>query len=136
MQDITWLDFYTFPTAEWPLASLCVGVDEIASRHGAHARTWDDDGLGPARGLACRVTSGRVFVLVEHELSIRYGYAKGPLVLVDAAELGELRALGLVGELREALGLSDAEVAGVTGLDGEQAAARIAEVCRSRSPKA
>jgi hypothetical protein len=132
---IEWLDTHTFPTAEWPLASLCVRIDEIASRFGVRVHTWNDAGLGPARGLACRVRPGHVFVLVEHELSIRYGYSRGPNVLIDASDLGDRRADLLVGELKEALGLSDADLAWVAGRDSEQAAARFAEECRSRSPK-
>src|SRR3954451_8657281 len=108
MEIIEWLDSYTFPTSEWPLAILGVRVDEIAARHGARVHAWDDDGLGPARGLACRVTSGQVFVLVEHELSIRHHRAQGPNVLVDAAALGDRGAEGLIGELKAALSLSNA----------------------------
>src|SRR4051794_23521436 len=103
MEVIEWLDSYKFPTDMWPLASLCVRVDEIASRFGTGVHAWLDDGLGPARGLACRVTSGHVFVLVEHELSIKYGYTQGPNVLIDADDIGARGADLLVGELKDAL---------------------------------
>jgi hypothetical protein len=87
------------------------------------------------RGLACGVTSGHSFVLVEHELSIRYGYTRRPIVLVDAADIGARGADLLVVELKEALGLSDVDVTWDAGRDTEQAAARFAAEVRRRSPK-
>jgi hypothetical protein len=108
-------------------------VDEIATRAGAHVHTWVDDGLGPARGLACRLANGDVFVMVEHELSIRYSHSRGPNVLVDASVLAAAGADALVAELKKVLRLSESEVEWIAGPESVQSAARFVDESRSRS---
>ena len=119
---------YSFPTDESGLAVLDPGVDELAGRCGAAVREWIEDGLGPARGFAVRLPSGRVVVLVRY----RNLPGSGTHALVDAAELGTLGAAVLVGELIGALSLDRAMISHVAGPEHEASARammrRVAEI--------
>lgn len=99
----------------WPsgtdeqIAILAVSVDTVARRFGFTAETWDEDGLGPARGFACTLPSGRVISLVE--FSHRPGTARrGPNLNVDSLELQQMGGAVLLREALDALGLVEAEV--------------------------
>ena len=124
---------YKFPTAEVGLASLSVRIEKIASRLGVRVPEWLEDGLGPACGFAFRVVSGRVFVLMEHELSIRYENAQGPDLLVDASDLATFGPDALITESVEALGLSRSDLTWVADCDSQQAAAELAAKVRNQS---
>ena len=126
MNDLQNLTSYTFPTAECGLASLTIRVDDLADRFGFPVLEWQEDGLGPTRGFAFRLSSGRVFVLIEHLLSIKHSYSRGPNVLVDATELAALGVETLLAEFLKATGLSRADVAQVADRSSEMEAEELA----------
>jgi hypothetical protein len=88
-----------FWTAAMPLAQLAIRVDELASKLGLPVHTWVEDGLGPARGFGCRLSSSRIFVLEELALAVEHQGAPGPTAYVDAAEMALLGVEPLVEEL-------------------------------------
>lgn len=101
---------YTWPTDCFPLASLCVRVDELAKRFEMPVFTWVEEGLGPARGFGCRLASGCVFLLEELEESIRRTRAKGPNVYVDAADVARHGVEKMVDDFLDGLCLTRADV--------------------------
>jgi hypothetical protein len=117
---------YTWPTDAVPLAALCVRVDDLAVRLGLPVRAWEVDGLGPARGFGGRLPSGHVILLEELELAVRYHGARGPVVYVDAAELGALGPEPLMTELLTELSLSRLDLVGVAGQADQRSAAELA----------
>jgi hypothetical protein len=119
MSNVEYIATHHFPTAECGLASLSMRVDELAARLGFTVHSWRDDGLGPARGFACRLPSGLVFVMVEHLLSIEHSYSRGPLILVDATDLSRLGVEHLLKEILQALNLSRTDVASVADRSSE-----------------
>lgn len=116
-----------------PLAALAVRVETLAARLDLPLRTWDEPGLGPARGLGCRPPSGRVCFLEELELAIQHQGARGPTVYVDAADLGSLGAEPMAAEVLDSLGLSRSDLAWVAGIGAQQAAAELAARVPQRS---
>jgi hypothetical protein len=123
------LSSYTCPIDVMGLATLSVRVGELAARLGFSVSVWDEDGLGPARGFVCRLPSGRVFGLQELEHEIRYQWAQGPNVLVDAGDLASQGIEPLLGEVLDGLGLCRADVTWLAHpMATEFAAQRVAEV--------
>jgi hypothetical protein len=99
------LDSFRWPTMDFALATLGVRVDDLARRRGFRVEAWEEDGLGPARGAALRLPSGRPVVLQELQFAVDAGTASGPALLVDAADLGAVGVGPLVGEVLAALDL-------------------------------
>jgi hypothetical protein len=92
-----------FSTIEFVLASIGIRIEELARRVGFELLDWEEDGLGPARGAAFRLPSGRPILLQELTLAVRGRPDGGPDVWVDAADLGEVGVQALVDELRAVL---------------------------------
>lgn len=120
------LTSFAWATHGVPLAALAVRMEALAARLDVPLRIWDEPGLGRARGLGFRMISGRVCFLEELELAIQHQGARGPTAYVDAADLGSLGVEPMVAELLGVLGLSRTELAGVAGIDAQQAAADFA----------
>ena len=110
MNRVQYLTSYSFPIADCGLATLSIRVDELANRLGFPVLEWLEDGLGPTRGFAVRLSSGRVYVLKEHLLSIKYSYTKGPNIVVDAAGLARLGVVTLLAEFLVAMDLARTDV--------------------------
>ena len=127
------LTSFTWATDGVPLAALAVPVEALAARLALPLRTWDEPGLGPARGLGCRLPSGRVCFLEELELAIQHQGARGPTVYVDAADLGSVGVEPMVAEVLGAMGLGRSDLAGVAGIGARQAAAELAARVSQRS---
>jgi hypothetical protein len=130
MSQLELLTSHTWPTAEMALGSLGLHIDELASRLGLPVHRWTVDGLGPARGFGCRLPSGRVFLLEELELSVRYHEAKGPNIHVDAADLAANGIESLLVEILDALGLARSDAIAVADREAEQTAARFVTSAR------
>jgi hypothetical protein len=114
-----------WPTAEVSLATLGVRLEELAGRLSLPLAHWCEDGLGPSLGIACRLPSGRVFLLQELEYALRHGYAKGPAVLVDATDLVEHGVESLLAEILPALRLSHSDLIAVADRSTEEFAAEL-----------
>jgi hypothetical protein len=120
-------------TVAVPLASLAIRVDDLAARLNFPIHIWDQEGLGPTRGLAGRLPSGRPFELQELQHAIQYQGAKGPNVLVDAEDLKAQGVESLLQELLRAMHLSRSDVTWVLDSAGEEQAARWLRDFRERS---
>jgi hypothetical protein len=125
MAALTQLDSFRWPTMDFALARLDVRVDELAQRLGFRAEGWEEEGLGPARGAALRLPSGRPVVLQELQYEVVAGTSAGPDVLVDAAYLGTVGVAPFVAEVLTALELSPTALAWVQAAGAQaEAAAR------------
>lgn len=105
MPSFVQIDSLHWPTTEFALASLNVRVDELAKRVAFRVDAWDEDGLGPARGAALSLSSGRPVLLQELQFPIETGASGGPDVWVDAGDLAALGVEALLAELLAALEL-------------------------------
>jgi hypothetical protein len=124
---------HSWPTVEFPLASLGLRVDAIAARLKLPVHAWNNEGLGSARGLGCRLPSGRLFLLMELQLKVQYYDAKGPTVYVDAGDLIALGAESLLEEILAALNLSPSDVARTVDRTDEEQAAQWLRDFQARS---
>ena len=113
---------------EQPIAGLRVPIDGLAAQAGLKLETWEEEGLGFARGAWCRLPSGRVVQLYELE------HAPDPGVrLTVSADLYDIATVGsrtVVDEVLRAFGL------GAQVLAWSQDAAtdaRVAEQLRSHA---
>ena len=129
------VDSYTWPNDGIPFAGLGLRMDDLASRLGVALHTWHVDGLGPARGLGFRSASGRVYLLQELEMAVRYHGAPGPEVHVDAAELARLGAEALVEDVVATLGIARGDVVFVADKSVQQSAAALVARCSAHPPE-
>lgn len=88
---------------EFALATLTLRVDELARRVGIRVDAWEVEGLGPARGAALRLASGRPMLLQELQFPIETGASSGPDVWVDATDLAALGVDDFLTEVMQAL---------------------------------
>jgi hypothetical protein len=124
---------YSWPNDGIPFAGLTVRVDDLAVRLELAIHKWDADGLGPASGFGFRTASGRVFLLEELELAVKYHRASGPSVYVDAADLAMLGTKVLVDDVVSALGVPQSSVMIFADAAAEQRAAElVARVAAAR----
>lgn len=129
------LTSYTWPSDRVPVAGLRVRVADLAANLGLPLATWSVDGLGPASGFGGRLPSGRVVLVEELELQVRYQGAPGPTVYMDATDLGSLGIEPLAQEICDALGLTKADLALVAGSSAHQIATDPAgQVIAARPP--
>jgi hypothetical protein len=101
MTSLTQPETFRWSTTEYPLATLSVRVDVLAARLGFRIDSWEEDGLGPARGAALQLSSGKLIILQELQYMIESGRSEGPLLMVDA---GDVAGLGVAMVLYEVLG--------------------------------
>jgi hypothetical protein len=122
---------YTWPTDAFPLATLNVRVDELAAPLGLPVLTWQENGLGAARGFGCRLPSGRVFLLRQLEDSVHHANARGLYVFVDAGEVGDRGIESMLMEVLAGLQLSRSQVSWLTEPAAQQSAAELAAKVRA-----
>jgi hypothetical protein len=126
----------TWPNDGIPFAGLRIRVDDLAARLGVAVHKWNVDGLGPAYGFGFCTPSGRVYLVQELELSVKYQRASGPAVYVDAAELATVGAIALVEEMVMVLGLAPPDVETFADAAAEKrAAALVAEVAAANAKR-
>ncbi len=75
-------------------------------RLGLTVQAWDEDGLGPTRGMLIRLSSGTVVLMRELEHAIKHLGAKGPEFDVDASDAVTAGVEPLVSEILDSLGLT------------------------------
>jgi hypothetical protein len=103
---------YRWPSGlSLPIAVLTVSLDEIATRFDLELVSWFEDGLGPARGVAIRLPSGRIVLIKELEHAIKHFGDPGPHLLTDGADIVGFGVSALVDEVISALRLSESAVA-------------------------
>ena len=102
-------------------------VDDLASRLGFAVEDWEEEGLGPARGAAIALPSGRVFQLQELAHLVEHFGAPGPDVLMDATDVAAIGIPALCSEVLDALRLTPESV---VWLQKSEAAAEAADCAR------
>jgi hypothetical protein len=103
---------YRWPSGlSMPIAVLTVRLDDIATRFGMELVSWFEGGLGPARGVAICLPSGRIVLIKELEQAIKHLGVPGPHLLADGADIVSFGVSALVDEVISALGLSRSAVA-------------------------
>ena len=115
---------YRFPSGmEWPIASMRVSVTDIAQRFQLEIERWEEDGLGPARGMLVRLRSGRVVLLRELEHAMKHLGAMGPDVFVDAGDLASVGVAPIFNDIVDSLRLPRDAVLWDPTTDAQRAAA-------------
>src|SRR5262245_13661908 len=103
---------HKFPSGfDLPIAVISTSLDEIASRFELKPESWDEAGLGPARGVFIGLPSGKVVLILELEHAIKRLGACGPQVLADGADVAVIGVGALLDEMVHALDLPDDAVA-------------------------
>ncbi len=97
--------FAAFP--QW-IGSLLVAVDEIAARNGMRLESWEEDGLGPARGFLCQLPSGRV--ILARALTYQAAACPGAELLADLTEIARTGVESVLAEAVASLGVAPQEV--------------------------
>ena len=54
---------YRFPTEGLAIARINICFDDLISRLGLTPESWEEPGLGPARGAVMRLNSGRMIAI-------------------------------------------------------------------------
>jgi hypothetical protein len=129
------VDSYTWPNDGIPFAVLNLRMDDLAKRLGLAVNTWHVDGLGPARGLGFRSASGRVYLLEELEMAVRYQGTPGPGVYVDAAELAKFSPEALLDDVVATLGIARQDVVHVVDKSVQQSATSLVARCSAERTK-
>ena len=102
---------YRWPSGgEQAIAILRVPLERLAEKSGLTLEQWDEEGLGPARGVWCRLPSGRVVQLYELEYTPEDRGAVGPNVSADLGDISRIGPEKLVDEVLQAFALSRADV--------------------------
>ena len=125
MPSVTAVDEHFFSGGDIEVAGLAIRVDDLADRLGLEIRTWNEDGLGPARGMVCRLPSGRLVALRELTYAVEYHGQRGPDVIVAGDDLVALGADALVSEILAAFGLPRSAVDWVMDREGERSIAEM-----------
>jgi hypothetical protein len=89
-----------------PVCGLSIALDEIANAWGLQLQSWDEDGLGPARGAFICLPSGRIVLLRELAHAVRRLGSAGPDIEADGDDIASHGIAAIVDDVVQALGLS------------------------------
>jgi hypothetical protein len=119
-------DHFPFPSGiDWPLISLRASLTDIAQRFQLKIDQWEEDGLGPARGMLVRLPSGRIVLLRELQHAVKHLGAEGPEVHVDAGDLASAGTEPIIADVIDGLQLSSTDIVEVVPKDAQQHAADL-----------
>jgi len=115
---------HIFPSGfDWPIARLGIGIDDIVAQPGFEPESWEESGLGIARGGFVALPSGRVVLLQELDHSKKmYGRYETD-ISADVRDFVTFGAELLVDEVIAALSVSRDVVTWSQGPDGRVSAA-------------
>jgi len=122
MTNATQIYDYRFPITDWPIMRFQMRIFEIARSLGCCVESWEEDGLGEARGMLLRLSSGRVVLFRELRHSIEHFHEKGPTVWIDVGVVAEFGVEPLVTEILTALNLPPESVDWINAPEGWEAA--------------
>jgi hypothetical protein len=108
-----------------PIAVLAVSLDDVATRFCIALQSWDEDGLGAARGMLMRLPSGKIILIRELAHMVKHMGSPGPDIIADGGDVLSFGVDALVAEVVLALGLSERAVAWNGGEEVRHSAARI-----------
>lgn len=103
---VTQLADYRFSSPEIPILTVSVRGHEIAKRVGLTEETWEEDGLGPARGAIIRLPSGTVVLMRELDHAIERMGEKGPHFEAGVSDVVAVGLEALVSEILHSLALT------------------------------
>jgi len=101
---------FVWPTQSWALAVVTERLDAIATRLGLPVWEWEEDGLGPFRGVAVRLPGGTVVALSQPWHELERSKFPGPAIEVDATEVAAHGVDAVLNDVLEALGIDGAAV--------------------------
>lgn len=102
---------HPFPSGlPWPIGGLSVRLDDIAASTGLTIETWEEDGLGTARGGLIKLPSGRIVRLREMVHRVKHYGKRGPDIDADGAEIVSIGIGALCAELLMALNLPETAI--------------------------
>ncbi len=105
------LDDHRFPSGiDEALVMLGLPISEIARRAGLSFETWEEDGLGTARGCWVPIRDGRVVLLRELDHAREHLGATGPVIWVDSEDAMAVGFAVLLKATLDALSLSMQDV--------------------------
>jgi hypothetical protein len=126
---------YTWPNDGLPFAGLGLRIDDLARSLEVAVHSWNVDGLGPARGFGFRSEAGRVYMLQELEMAVRYHGALGPELYADAAELANAGAEALVEDVMVALDITRKDVVFIVDNSVQKYASALVARCTTERAK-
>lgn len=133
MNELAQVFEYCFPTEGLAVARIGIGFDDLISRLGLALETWDEPGLGTARGATIRLPSGRIIALQELEHLRKSINVLGSDIIADAGDVLAVGGEPLINEAITAFGLSKNMLAWSAGEDLRQIAANIVEFLTARA---
>jgi hypothetical protein len=136
MIDVTQVFEYRFPAEGLAIARINIDFDDLIHRLGLTLESWEEPGLGPARGAFIRLSSGRMILIQELEHLRKSMNILGPDIFADAGDVIAWGVGPLVDEVLAAFGLPKSAVAWNAGEDLRQVAADIVEFLRARNSPA
>jgi hypothetical protein len=113
------------------IARLSVSLDDLATRLAIDLQSWEEDGLGPARGAFIGLPSGRVVLIRELAHAAKHLGWRGTDVVADAGDFVALGVALLIDEVVSAFGLSDGVIAWTVGKEQRRKAAESLQAWRS-----
>jgi hypothetical protein len=127
MADVAQVYDHRFPNTDLPIMRFQVRVSEIAQSRGFRVESWIEHGLGQARGMFLRLSSGRVVLFLELQHLIKYHHATGPTVYADAGAIAEFGVEPLISEVLTSLDLSQQTVDWVASSESRESAIDLAK---------
>lgn len=122
-----------FPSGlDQTIATLSVSLDDIVAGCDMEPDGWEEDGLGPSRGVFVRLPSGRIALIMERAHAIKH-FGVLAQVVVDGADLVAFGVSSLLEEAVRALGLSESAVVWKADESTRQSAAQILAAWPARS---
>ena len=124
---------HRFPSGlDQTIATLSVSLDDTAARLRMERKSWEEDGLGPSRGVFVRLPSARIALIVERAHATKH-FGVLAQVVVDGADLVTFGISSLLEEAVRALGVPESAVAWEADETTRQSAAQILAAWRTRS---
>lgn len=117
---------------ELEIAIFAIAIEELATRFAIDLETWDEAGLGAARGAMVRLASGRIIVVQElRHLTEDLGWIRTDII----AETQDIATLGvdpLVEEVRIAFDLPSSMIEWKAGDETHRLAEKFLAAFRAR----
>jgi hypothetical protein len=93
------------------LVVLSSGIESYAEKFGLQVETWEEDGLGTARGGFLRLDNGRIVLIREMDHARQNLGCPGPYIEVDMSELESRGAAEILAEVADAMQLGQDDIA-------------------------
>jgi hypothetical protein len=125
------LQAHTWKSTDFPLFQISLSAANLADRAQLPLHSWVEDGLGPASGFLCQLSSGLVALVQDFALAP----ALGASVHIDASEIVERGVESPLRDILRAFELSDDVVTWRQTEQGVENAHLLLEECRKRGER-